>query len=298
MKPFIVDEIGSGDPSTLLIGGATYDHRHDYNELATKLAGRKLIASNPFHTEKGNRDPDWEEQLIDGYADLCKRYGMEDTAAHSLGDLHAIRLAERADIKNLILLHPPLVKYSTSSREEKLGLPKDSNMRATDMMLASTSKGIKPARYEQMVKSHHELYGPTDDNGNDLVANIIRYDLGPLLKNEMLVQEAIRKVEEVIHAKVLIIVGNYDPWHANILTPKNKTIVRLNQGHFAHIGAPDTVADIINEWRAGRDVSRFNETTYSPDTVEVQEAGMASIGIPVVTNNVDSLPVEEESYGF
>ncbi len=300
MKPFTLTEIkGSGDESTLMIGGATYDHRADFSELARKIAGTKLIASNPFHTDKTDRDSDWEEQLIDGYASLCRKYGIKNVAAHSLGNLHAIRVAEREDIKNLILLHPPLVKYSTSSREEKLGLAKEDQMRATDMMLASTSRGIGIPRYKEMVEGHHELYGPTDDNGNDLVANIIRYDLRPLLKNQMLVREAIRKVEEVIHARVLVIVGNYDPWHADgILTPKRKTIVRLNQGHFAHIGDPDAVADIINEWNAGRDVSRFNQKIYSSDTIEVREDVMANIGIPAVVQNVSDVPAEEESYGF
>ncbi len=109
-----------------------------------------------------------------------------------------------------------------------------------------------------MLERHYNRYG-TDPN-SETIFNILRHDVEPLTRNDTLVREAIWKVENEITSRVLVVAGNYDPWDADFLTSKNKTIVRLNQGHYSHVNVPDKVGSIMLQWRRELDVSAFNES--------------------------------------
>lgn len=248
---------GNNEDPTLMIGGATYDYMGDFDALAKSLGGKTIIANNPFQTTDKKRPDDWEEQLIEGYDELCEQHGIEHLVAHSRGTLHAVLLGKRRQFETITLLHPPLKKCEPA-KEGRLNLPVGNEMRPLDAVLTPTSAEMDDDTYRAMLERHYNRYG--NDGQNKTLFNILRHDVEPLTRNDSLVRTAIWDVENVIKSRVLVVTGNYDPWDSNILTPVNKTIVRLNQGHYAHVTVPDKVGAIVSQWRRNLDVSAFNES--------------------------------------
>lgn len=296
MKPFTLKEIeGSGDEPTLMIGGATYDFDHDYDPLAKTLPGTKIIVDNPFQNAERKRPADWENELVDGYAGLCDRYGIKHVVAHSRGTLQAILVALKKELDTVTMLHPPLKKCPPGN-ESRLNLPPGDPRRAIDTVLTPTAIRMNDTTYETMLERHYERYGK--DPNRETLMNIFRYDVQPLTSNENLVREMIRHVENDVAARVLVIAGNYDPWDGP-LGDKNKTIVRLNEGHFAHISVPDTVGFVISRWRSGYDVSAYSQsiTDALPAATEPAPAFAPQTPAPLVHANA-AVPTEEGVWGF